>query len=254
MAARTMMHVLAACGGTIAVMAGGCDQGAGGQTPAPPAAPTPAKSVPATPTDSKGDGKTAPTTPKSDAPKPEAPKGDPDPMTTPANPTLPSEDVTIGGKSFKLEVANTFETRMKGLSGRTTIADSGGMLFVFPQNQVDVHGFVMRDCPVPIDIIYLDPVGRIVAMHKMTPEPPRSEAERKLVPPSTNPPHPSTGWKEWPKWTWSNAAYEERLKKYSSGSASQFVIELKGNMLDTLNLKKGQKIELDLEKLKKAAK
>lgn len=189
----------------------------------------------------------------SSVPKAEKP-AEPDPMTTPANDPLPTEEVKIAGKTFKLEVANTAETRFKGLSGRAKIAPDGGMLFVFPQNQVDVHGFVMRDCPVPIDIIYLDPAGRITATHKMVPEAPRSEAERKLSPPSTSPPHPSSGWTEWPRWAWSNEAYENRLKRYSSVSASQFVIELAGNTLDTLDLKKGQKIELDLEKLKKAAK
>lgn len=243
-AATSVIRALAISALGLVASAAGCDQGAGSQSPSTP--PAPAKGTKPMP-DPKA-------TPAPNATKPaDPPKGEPDPASTPANPTLPTEKVSLGGKTFKLEVANTQETRFHGLSGRTTIAPDGGMLFVFTARNVDVHGFVMRDCPVPIDIIYLDPAGRIVSMHKMTPEPPRTEAEKKLTPPSPQPPNPASGWATWPKWTWTNAAYEARLKQYSSGSASQFVIELKGNTLDALNLKKGQKVELDLEKLKKAA-
>lgn len=171
-----------------------------------------------------------------DPAKPEAPKPA-DPMTTPANPNLPVEEVTISGKTFKLERADTGETRFHGLSGRTNIPANGGMLFVFPARQVQRHGFVMRDCPVAIDIIYLDVAGRIVGMHKMVPEPPRSEAEKAIDPESSV-----------------NAAYEARLKKYNSTYPAQFVIELAGNTLDSLKLKDGQKIDLDLDRLKKLAK
>jgi uncharacterized membrane protein (UPF0127 family) len=186
-------------------------------------------------------------TPPPKAPaKPEPAKPDPpkpaDPMTTPANPTLPIENVTIGGKSFRLELANADETRFHGLSGRTTIPEDGGMLFVFTARMVGRHGFLMRDCPVPIDIIYLDPSGRIVGMHKMVPEPPRSEAEKVL-----------TVTPGYPAWTASNQAYESRLKKYMSTYPAQFVIELKGNTLDSLKLKDGDKVILDLDRLKKAA-
>ena len=89
-----MTRLLGVCGAAGAMVTVGCDQGAGGQSPAP----APAKSTPATPTDPKSDPKATPTPPKSDAPKSEAPKSEPDPMTTPANPTLPAENVTIGGK------------------------------------------------------------------------------------------------------------------------------------------------------------
>jgi uncharacterized protein len=194
-------------------------------TPAPkpaPAAPTPAPST--TPT-------------KPDALKPAAP------AMTPANPTLPIEKVTISGKTFKLELANTDETRYKGLSGRASISADGGMLFVFPARAVMSHGFVMRDCPVPIDIIYLDLAGRIVSMHKMVPEPPRTDAEKVLTPKADQ-----------PAFAADNKAYENRLRQYPSRFPSQFVIELAGNTLDTLNLKNGMKIELDLDRLKKAAK
>src|SRR3954462_15091120 len=74
------------------------------------------------------------------------------------------EDVTIDGKKFKLELALDGDTRFHGLSGRTEIPADGGMLFVFPQPVTTA--FVMRDCPIPIDIIFLDGAGRVVATHK----------------------------------------------------------------------------------------
>jgi uncharacterized protein len=152
------------------------------------------------------------------------------------------EKVTIGGRTFQLEPVFDDEHRFKGLSGRTEIAPDGGMLFVFKEPKV--QEFVMRDCPIPIDIIYLDAAGRITAMHKMVPEPPRAEDEKALTLPSRTA----------PEWSGTNEKYEKRLKKYSSRFASQFVIELKGNTLDELSLKEGDKVELDRARLKKLAK
>lgn len=150
--------------------------------------------------------------------------------------------VTISGKTFTLELAIDPQVQFKGLGDRTDIKPDGGMLFVFPKPEA--RAFVMRDCPIPIDIIYLDASGRVVATYKMTPEPPRSEAEKKLTSPYPNA----------PQWQWGNQAYEDRLKKYPSGFAAQFVIELKGDTLDTLKVKKGDKVDFDIEGLKKRAK
>jgi uncharacterized membrane protein (UPF0127 family) len=146
-------------------------------------------------------------------------------------------DVVISGKTFHLELALEPATRFKGLSGRDKIDDDGGMLFVFPRPET--LAFVMRDCPIDIDIIFLDGAGRVVATHKMLHEKERSEEEKPI--------DPATG---------VNMKYEERLKKYPSGFASQFVIELKGGTLDTFKpaLKRGDKVTLDTEALKKRSK
>jgi uncharacterized protein len=136
--------------------------------------------------------------------------------------------VKINGKAFNLELAIDNPTRVKGLSGRTSIAPDGGMLFVFPRHQIAVQGFVMRDCSIPIDIVFLDPSGRVTAAHKMVPEEPRKPEE-------------------------TDNAYNDRLKRYSSKFASQFAIELAGNTLDSLGVKEGQVIELDLPGLKARA-
>jgi uncharacterized protein len=142
--------------------------------------------------------------------------------------------VKIGGKSFFLEVADTEEVRMKGLGQRTHIDDNGGMLFVFDSPKVT--SFVMRDCPIPIDIIYLDQYGQVLAFYEMKPLEPRGPDEGK---PGEN-----------------NQKYEERLSKngYPSRFPTQIVIELKGGTLPSLNLKERDKIDLPLAALKNRAK
>ncbi len=144
--------------------------------------------------------------------------------------------VSISGKSFHLELALDTQARFRGLSERTYIEPDGGMLFVFPRDQIAVHAFVMRDCPIPIDIIYLDPSGRVVASHAMTAEPPRDPARGEGTPADAN-----------------NPQYNSRLKGYSSRFPSQFVIELAGGTLAKLNLKEGDVITFDRDALLKRA-
>ncbi len=134
-------------------------------------------------------------------------------------PPTGTQTVTISGRTFHLELATDDASRYQGLSDREHIADDGGMLFVFPSARE--LAFVMRRCLVPIDLIYLDPTGRIVALHAMTVEPyDRSDAE---------------------------------LKKYRSGWPAQFAIELQAGMIDQLSLKTGQLIQLPLDELKQLA-
>lgn len=139
--------------------------------------------------------------------------------------------VKLGGRTFRLEIAADDQTRLKGLGQRTSIAPDGGMLFVF--RDPVVTGFVMRDCPIPIDIIYLDRTARIVSMYQMQAEPPRGPDEGK----------PGE----------INQKYEARLKSYPSRFPTQFVIELKGGTLPGLGLKEGDRVELPVEALTRLA-
>src|ERR1043165_2701814 len=143
------------------------------------------------------------------------------------------QKVTINGHEFKLELALDDEHRFKGLSGRTEIKPDEGMLFVFPA--AAKQNFVMRDCPIPIDIIYLDGAGRITAFYKMKAEAPRSEDEKKLSPPYARA----------EPWTWVNNKYEDRSEEHTSKFAAQFVIELKGDTLDELKVKEGDQVAVD---------
>jgi uncharacterized protein len=141
--------------------------------------------------------------------------------------------VKINGKNFFLEVADTDAVRMKGLGQRTHIDDNGGMLFVFPSPKDT--SFVMRDCPIPIDIIYLDQYGKVLAFYEMKPLDPRGPDEGQ----------PGEV----------NEKYETRLSKngYPSRFPTQLVIELKGGTIPSLNLKEGDKIDLPVAALKARA-
>jgi len=128
--------------------------------------------------------------------------------------------VNIGGKVFTLEIVADQDSRVKGLSGRTSIPDDGGMLFVFPDSQVGNHEFIMRDCTIPIDIIFLDRSRRVTATHAMKVEEPRREGEDAMT-------------------------YENRMKRYPSRFDSQYAIELQGGMLEKVPVKPGELINID---------
>ena len=127
--------------------------------------------------------------------------------------------VAIAGQTFHLELAVTSQARHQGLSDRPQLDAQGGMLFVFPMAREQT--FVMRRCLIPIDLIFLDPTGRIIAMHAMKVEP-YDRPERLLT-------------------------------RYDSGWPAQFAIELQGGMIQRLGLKIGQHIPLPVEELKRLA-
>ncbi len=100
------------------------------------------------------------------------------------------------------------------------------MLFIFPKPRV--QSFWMKDCLIDIDIIYLDPQGRVTATHRMKAEPPRRENE-------------------------TVQAYERRLPGYTSVYPALFAIELEAGTLEQLNIGVDTKIPLDLARLKRLA-
>ena len=161
------------------------------------------------------------------------------------------QTVKVGGQWFHLEIADTNAVRMKGLGQRTHIEDDGGMLFVFPAPQLARgSGFVMRDCPIDIDIIYLDGSGRIGNWHAMKAAP-RGPSEGQVgetgYDANGNEVPMSTGAQE----------YEKRLHRYEPRYDYQFAIELKGGTIENRlkgKLKEGDKIDMPLEALKKHAK
>ena len=130
--------------------------------------------------------------------------------------------LVLGGETFTLELAADPVSRHRGLSGRGRIDRNGGMLFVFPD--VAPRGMVMRDCPAPIDVAFLDASGRIVALSEMAPELPRAAGEPR-------------------------AAYERRLPIYRSGAPARFAIEVAGGRLAGLGVAVGDKIVLDTDAL-----
>ena len=80
----------------------------------------------------------------------------------------PLEPLTVttstGEHRFMVEIADDDAERQRGLMEREPLADDRGMLFEFPD--VAERGFWMRNTPSPLDIIYIDPRGRIVSIAK----------------------------------------------------------------------------------------
>jgi uncharacterized membrane protein (UPF0127 family) len=80
----------------------------------------------------------------------------------------PLEPLTIttstGVHRFMVEIADDDAERQRGLMERPPLADDRGMLFQFPD--VAERGFWMHNTPSPLDIIYIDPRGRIVSIAK----------------------------------------------------------------------------------------
>ena len=72
--------------------------------------------------------------------------------------------VEVGGERFVVEIADDEAERQRGLMERPPLADDRGMLFQFPD--VAERGFWMHNTPSPLDIIYIDPRGRIVSIAK----------------------------------------------------------------------------------------
>jgi uncharacterized membrane protein (UPF0127 family) len=79
---------------------------------------------------------------------------------------------------------------------------------------------VMRDCPQPIDVAFLDAEGRVVAVHAMSPEPPRRPGE-------------------------TSYQYERRLPEYPSGAPAQFAVEVAGGRLAQLGVGVGSRLAFD---------
>lgn len=72
-------------------------------------------------------------------------------------PFLPSrtkiQDLQINDALIKVEVADTKETRRKGLGGRTGLGDKEGMLFIFEGQ--DKHPFWMKGLSFPLDFVWI---------------------------------------------------------------------------------------------------
>lgn len=63
------------------------------------------------------------------------------------------QTVKIGNSVINVELANTEKARVQGLSGRTSLATSTGMFFVFDRS--DRWGIWMKDMNFAIDVIWI---------------------------------------------------------------------------------------------------
>ncbi|MFC1687952.1 DUF192 domain-containing protein [Patescibacteria group bacterium] len=73
--------------------------------------------------------------------------------------TTRTTTVAIRTNIISAEIAETDSSRYKGLSGRDSVHQDRGMLFVFDEK--DIHSITMRDMNIGIDILWIDE-GKIV--------------------------------------------------------------------------------------------
>jgi uncharacterized membrane protein (UPF0127 family) len=87
----------------------------------------------------------------------------------PAPTPQPLTQVEIGTTTLQVEVESTEAAREQGLSGRTSLSEGKGMLFVF--QTLGVYGFWMKDMNFALDMLFVDASGKIVTIvQDATPE------------------------------------------------------------------------------------
>ena len=124
---------------------------------------------------------------------------------------IPSAPIMrIGDIPVHVEIANSDEERMQGLSGRQALEDVDGVLFVFPET--GYHGIWMKDMQFPIDIIWINDDLEIISIDEgVAPE---------TYPRTFRPPKPA-----------------------------RYVLETNAHFADTFGIHKGQKVTLPLKYL-----
>ena len=96
-----------------------------------------------------------------------------------SNIQTPQKIVKIAEVSIPVELADTDEKRVKGLSGRSSFDEKSGMLFVFDNKQI-TPVFWMKDMQIPLDIIWIGS-GKIVKIDENVPAPVAGTPDTKLT-------------------------------------------------------------------------
>jgi len=116
--------------------------------------------------------------------------------------------VEIKGEKIFVELADTEEKREKGLSGRDSIGENEGMLFLFPQK--GGYGFWMKEMKFPIDIVWIN-TGKVMWIEKN-------------VDPQIGVP-------------------DEKLRVYSFSGDVDTVLEIKAGKAESLGVKEGDVVK-----------
>lgn len=85
----------------------------------------------------------------------------------PSGAQLPMLELNAGIHLIRAEIANTFDSRARGLMFRKSVPPNGGMLFVF--TEVAPHCMWMKNTYVPLSVAFMDEQGTIVSIHDMKP-------------------------------------------------------------------------------------
>lgn len=72
----------------------------------------------------------------------------------------PSTELRLGSGVFSVQVAQTNDALVQGLSGTESLAANEGLLMVFPVG--DTWGIWMKDMLIPLDIVWMDKDKKVV--------------------------------------------------------------------------------------------
>jgi uncharacterized membrane protein (UPF0127 family) len=118
--------------------------------------------------------------------------------------------VNFGGKTFKVEVADTQEKQALGLMFRDHMPADEGMIFIFPNEAP--RSFWMKNCRIPLDIMYFDKELKLVSISASAPP-----------------------------------CKVSRCPSYPSKAPAQYVLELNAGTASALGIEVGDKMTLDLD-------
>lgn len=76
--------------------------------------------------------------------------------------------ITVNDQEYIVDLAITDEEKEKGLQGVKKLPKNSGMLFVY--EEPDTVDFWMKDCLIPLDLIFIDEYGDIVKVITAEPD------------------------------------------------------------------------------------
>jgi uncharacterized membrane protein (UPF0127 family) len=115
--------------------------------------------------------------------------------------------VELKGQRFEVEIADTEPARERGLMFRESMPADHGMLFLFDDDTV--RTFWMKNCRMPLDILYFDEKYKLVSMQERVP-----------------------------------ACRSDPCLVYPSEGAAKFVLELNSGTADKLGVKPGDALKI----------
>ena len=76
-------------------------------------------------------------------------------------------NVEIGGKKYKVEIAETERQKIRGLMGVRHLPKNEGMLFMYDEPQT--VGFWMKDTGIPLDIVFIGEDYEVISVYQAKP-------------------------------------------------------------------------------------
>jgi len=130
---------------------------------------------------------------------------------TKTNSNITGQYLTINKTNIQVEIADSVAEREKGLSGRSSLKEGAGMLFVFPQKEV-VATFWMKDMLIPIDIVWIAQ-GKII------------QIDKNIQPPKVGTP-------------------DDKLERFTVKAPADYVLEVPAGYSDKSEFKVGDSVDM----------